>query len=85
MKKRLAILVGVFVAFYLIVLWLARPPFRLQRKLLAKLPYALDRLFITDLDDDGHPEVTAIGANKTPVWVRFPFDKPSTLRFENVF
>jgi hypothetical protein len=84
MKKRLAILVGVFVAFYLIVLWLARPPFRLQRKLLAKLPYALDRLFITDLDDDGHPEVTAIGANKTPVWVRFPFDKPSTLRFENV-
>jgi hypothetical protein len=84
MKKRLAILVGVFVAFYLIVLWLARPPFRLHRKLLAKLPYEPDRVLITDLDDDGHPEVTAIGANKTPVWVRFPFDKPSTLRFENV-
>jgi hypothetical protein len=83
MKKRLAILVGVFVAFYLIVLWLARPPFRLQRKLLAKLPYALDRLFITDLDDDGHPEVTAIFRDKPPIWVRFPFDKPSRLRFEN--
>jgi hypothetical protein len=40
-------------------------------------------LLITDLDDDGHPEVTAIRANKTPVWVRFPFDKPSRLRFEN--
>jgi hypothetical protein len=55
----------------------------LQRKILAKLPYEPDNLLITDLDDDGHPEVTAIGANKTPVWVRFPFDKPSTLRFEN--
>jgi hypothetical protein len=84
MKKRLAILVGVFVAFYLIVLWLARPPFRLQRKLLAKLPYEPDNVLITDLDDDGHPEVTAIGANRTPIWVRFPFDKPSRLRFENV-
>ena len=84
MKKRLAILVGIFVAFYLIVLWLARPPFRLYRKLLAKLPYEPGNVLITDLDDDGHPEVTAIGANKTPVWVRFPFDKPSTLRFENV-
>ncbi|MFA0756270.1 MAG: hypothetical protein YPKNTGVA_001788 [Candidatus Fervidibacter sp.] len=83
MKKRLAILVGVFVAFYLIVLWLARPPFRLQRKLLAKLPYAPENLFITDLDDDGHPEVTAIFRDKPPIWVRFPFDKPSTLRFEN--
>jgi hypothetical protein len=84
MKKRLAILVGVFVAFYLIVLWLARPPFRLQRKLLAKLPYEPENLLITDLDDDGHPEVTAIRANRTPIWVRFPFDKPSRLRFENV-
>jgi len=41
-------------------------------------------LLITDLDDDGHPEVTAIFRDKPPIWVRFPFDKPSTLRFENV-
>jgi hypothetical protein len=40
-------------------------------------------LLITDLDDDGHPEVTAILGDKPPIWVRFPFDKPSTLRFEN--
>gem|GEM_PF-2188180 len=38
MKKWLAVFVGVFVAFYLFVLWLARPPFRLHRKPLAKLP-----------------------------------------------
>jgi hypothetical protein len=62
----------------------------LHRKLLAKSPYEPDTVLITDLDDDVHPEVTAIRvvtaieANKTPVWVRFPFDKPSTLRFENV-
>jgi hypothetical protein len=48
------------------------------------LPYEPDNLLITDLDDDGHPEVTAIRAIRTPVWVRFPFDKPSTLSFENV-
>jgi hypothetical protein len=83
MKKRLAILVGVFVAFYLIVLWLARPPFRLHRKLLAKLPYEPGNVLITDLDDDGHPEVTAIFRDKPPIWVRSPFDKPSTIRFEN--
>jgi hypothetical protein len=40
-------------------------------------------LLITDLDDDGHPEVTAILWDKPPIWVRFPFDKPSRLRFEN--
>jgi hypothetical protein len=83
MKKRLAILVGVFVAFYLIVLWLARPPFRLHRKFLAKLPYEPGNVLITDLDDDGHPEVTAFFRDKPPIWVRFPFDKPSILRFEN--
>ena len=83
MKKRLAILVGVFVAFYLIVLWLARPPFRLHRKFLAKLPYEPDNVLITDLDDDGHPEVTAIFRDEPPIWVRSPFDKPFTLRFEN--
>jgi hypothetical protein len=55
----------------------------LQRKLLAKLPYEPGNVLITDLDDDGHPEVMAIRANRPPVWVRFPFDKPSTLRFEN--
>jgi hypothetical protein len=55
----------------------------LQRKLLAKLPYAPENLLITDLDDDGHPEVTAILGDKPPIWVRFPFEKPSRLRFEN--
>jgi hypothetical protein len=80
----------IFLSLLAFTIWRAQPPFRLQRKLLAKLPYEPDTVLITDLDDDGHPEVTAIrvvtaiGANKTPVWVRFPFDKPSTLRFENV-
>jgi hypothetical protein len=55
----------------------------LQRKLLAKLPYEPGNVLITDLDDDGHPEVTAIFRDKPPIWVRFPFDKPSRLRFEN--
>jgi hypothetical protein len=84
MGKRLLIFAIFFLSLLALTIWLAQPPFRLQRKILAKLPYAPQRLLITDLDDDGHPEVTAIGANKTPVWVRFPFDKPSTLRFENV-
>jgi hypothetical protein len=83
MGKRLLIFAIVFLSLLAFTIWLAQPPFRLQRKLLAKLPYAPQRLLITDLNDDGHPEVTAIRANKTPVWVRFPFDKPSTLRFEN--
>jgi hypothetical protein len=90
MGKRILIFAIIFLSLLAFTIWLAQPPFRLQRKLLAKLPYEPDTVLITDLDDDGHPEVTAIRvvtaieANKTPVWVRFPFDKPSTLRFENV-
>ena len=84
MGKRLLIFAIIFLSLLAFTIWRAQPPFRLNRKLLAKLPYEPYNLLITDLDDDGHPEVTAIGANKTPVWVRFPFDKPSTLRFENV-
>jgi hypothetical protein len=84
MGKRLLIFAIIFLSLLAFTIWHAQPPFRLQRKLLAKLPYEPENLLITDLDDDGHPEVTAIGANKTPVWVRFPFDKPSRLRFENV-
>jgi hypothetical protein len=84
MGKRLLIFAIFFLSLLALTIWLARPPFRLHRKLLAKLPYEPYNLLITDLDEDGHPEVTAIGANKTPVWVRFPFDKPSRLRFENV-
>jgi hypothetical protein len=84
MGKRLLIFAIFFLSLLAFTIWRAQPPFRLQRKLLAKLPYEPGNVLITDLDDDGHPEVTAIGANKTPVWVRFPFDKPSTLRFENV-
>jgi hypothetical protein len=83
MGKRLLIFAIIFLSLLAFTIWRAQPPFRLHRKLLAKLPYEPYNLLITDLDDDGHPEVTAIGANKTPVWVRFPFDKPSTLPFEN--
>jgi hypothetical protein len=83
MGKRLLIFAIFFLSLLAFTIWRAQPPFRLHRKLLAKLPYVPDRLLITDLDDDGHPEVTAIFGDKPPIWVRFPFDKPSTLRFEN--
>jgi hypothetical protein len=79
MGKRLLIFAIVFLSLLAFTIWRAQPPFRLQRKLLAKLPY---EPLITDLDDDGHPEVTGISRGKL-LWVRFPFDKPSTLRFEN--
>jgi len=84
MGKRLLIFAIFFLSLLAFIIWLAQPPFRLQRKLLAKLPYEPENLLITDLDDDDHPEVTAILGDKPPIWVRFPFDKPSTLRFENV-
>jgi hypothetical protein len=83
MGKRLLIFAIIFLSFLAFTIWFAQPPFRLQRKILAKLPYEPENLLITDLDDDGHPEVTAIFWNKPPIWVRFPFDKPSRLRFEN--
>jgi hypothetical protein len=83
MGKRLLIFAIFFLSFLAFTIWLAQPPFRLQRKILAKLPYEPGNVLITDLDDDGHPEVMAIRANRPPIWVRFPFDKPSTLRFEN--
>jgi hypothetical protein len=93
MGKRLLIFAIFFLSLLAFTIWLAQPPFRLQRKLLAKLPYEpympynVLNVLITDLDDDGHPEVTAIFRDifrdKPPIWVRFPFDKPSTLRFEN--
>jgi len=83
MGKRLLIFAIFFLSLLAFTIWRAQPPFRLQRKLLAKLPYAPQRLLITDLDDDGHPEVTAFFRDKPPIWVRFPFDKPSTLPFEN--
>ena len=83
MGKRLLIFAIIFLSLLAFTIWLAQPPFRLHRKLLAKLPYEPDNVLITDLDDDGHPEVTAIRANRPPIWVRFPFDKPSILPFEN--
>jgi hypothetical protein len=93
MGKRLLIFAIIFLSLLAFTIWRAQPPFRLQRKLLAKLPYEpympynVLNVLITDLDDDGHPEVTAIFRDifrdKPPIWVRFPFDKPSTLRFEN--
>jgi hypothetical protein len=83
MGKRLLIFAIIFLSLLAFTIWRAQPPFRLQRKLLAKLPYAPQRLLITDLDDDGHPEVTAFFRDKPPIWVRFPFDKPFRLRFEN--
>jgi hypothetical protein len=84
MGKRLLIFAIIFLSLLAFTIWRAQPPFRLHRKLLAKSPYEPDTVLITDLDDDVHPEVTAIRAIRTPVWVRFPFDKPSRLRFENV-
>ncbi|MFA0745750.1 MAG: hypothetical protein LASZOEIN_002564, partial [Candidatus Fervidibacter sp.] len=84
MGKRLLIFAIIFLSLLAFTIWLAQPPFRLHRKLLAKLPYEPYILLITDLDDDGHPEVTAFFWDKPSIWVRFPFDKPSTLRFENV-
>jgi hypothetical protein len=83
MGKRLLIFAIIFLSLLALTIWLARLPFRLHRKLLAKLPYEPGNVLITDLDDDGHPEVMAIRANRPPVWVRFPFDKPSILPFEN--
>jgi hypothetical protein len=83
MGKRLLIFAIIFLSLLAFTIWRAQPPFRLQRKLLAKLPYEPGNVLITDLDDDGHPEVTAIFRDKPPIWVRFPFDKPSRLRFEN--
>jgi len=83
MRKQLLIFAIVFVSLLAFTFWRAQLPFRLQRKLLAKLPYVPDTLLVTDLDDDGHPEVMAVRSDKPPVWVRFPFDKLSLLRFEN--
>jgi len=83
MRKRILIFAIVFVSLLAFTFWRAQLPFRLQRKLLAKLPYVPDTLLVTDLDDDGHPEVMAVRSDKPPIWVRFPFDKPSLLRFEN--
>jgi hypothetical protein len=59
MGKRLLIFAIIFLSLLAFTIWRAQPPFRLQRKLLAKLPYAPENLLITDLDDDGHPEVMA--------------------------
>jgi hypothetical protein len=84
MGKRLLIFAIIFLSLLAFTIWLAQPPFRLHRKILAKLPYEPYILLITDLDDDGHPEVTAFFWDKPPIWVRFPFDKPSRLCFENV-
>jgi hypothetical protein len=64
MGKRLLIFAIFFLSLLAFTIWLAQPPFRLRRKLLAKLPYAPQRLLITDLDDDGHPEVMAILEDK---------------------
>ncbi|MEZ8217163.1 Repeat domain-containing protein [Candidatus Fervidibacteria bacterium JGI MDM2 SSWTFF-3-K9] len=83
MGKRLLFFAIIFVSLFAFTLWRAQPPFRLRRKLLAKLPYSPDKLLVTDLDDDGHPEVMAVKEDEPLIWVRFPFDKPSLLRFEN--
>jgi len=83
MRKHILIFAIIFLSLLAFTIWQAQPPFRLQRKLLAKLPYGLITLLVTDLDDDGHPEVTALKEDEPPIWVRFPFDKPSLLRFEN--
>jgi hypothetical protein len=47
MGKRLLIFAVIFLSLLAFTIWRAQPPFRLQRKLLAKLPYAPQRLLIT--------------------------------------
>jgi len=83
MRMQLLVFAIIFLSLLAFTFWRAQPPFRLQRKLLAKLPYSPDKLLVTDLDDDGHPEVMAVKEDEPLIWVRFPFDKPSLLRFEN--
>jgi len=87
MGKRLLIFAIIFLSLLAFIIWRAQPPFRLHRKLIAKLPYVPENVLVTDLDDDGHPEVTVIRTvirwDEPPILVRFPFDKPSLLRFEN--
>jgi hypothetical protein len=41
MGKRLLIFAIIFLSLLAFTIWRAQPPFRLQRKLLAKLPYEL--------------------------------------------
>jgi len=67
MRKQLLIFAIVFVSLLAFTVWRAQPPFRLNRKLLAKLPYAPNTLLVTDLDDDGHPEVMALTMDKPPI------------------
>jgi hypothetical protein len=83
MGKRLLIFAIIFLSLLAFTIWRAQPPFRVHRKTLAKLPYEPYALLVTDLDDDGHPEVMAVKEDEPLICVRFPFDKPSLLRFEN--
>ncbi len=84
MRGRFWIIVAVAViGFVATTLWLAQLPFRLQRKVITKLPYEPDALLVTDLDGDEHPEVIVLGEGKPTIWVRFPMDNPSLIRFEN--
>jgi len=58
------------------LIWLYQPPFQLQRKLVANLPFTPRTLLPTDLDADGHPEILAVSGG-LPFWVRSPFHAPS--------
>jgi hypothetical protein len=58
---------------FALTFWFTQPPFRLHRKLIAKLPYAC-YLLVTDLDSDGHPELLACHSGKPPIWIRSPFE-----------
>jgi hypothetical protein len=74
----LTIFTATFLALFALTS-LTKPPFRLNRKVIAKLPYAPSNLLITDLDSDGHPEILAEADGETPVWSRSPFGEPSTV------
>ncbi|MCS7187999.1 MAG: VCBS repeat-containing protein [Armatimonadota bacterium] len=72
-------LAAICFAFFFTLLWLSQPPFRLNRKVIAKLPYRPDQLLVTDLDCDGHPEVLAVREGEPPFWIRSPLDMPNAI------
>ncbi|MCS7192691.1 MAG: VCBS repeat-containing protein [Armatimonadetes bacterium] len=66
-------------AFFFTPVWLSQLSFRLNRKVIAKLPYRPERLLVTDLDRDGRSEVLAVSEGKPPFWIRSPFDEPNAI------
>jgi hypothetical protein len=63
MGKRLLIFAIIFLSLLAFTIWRAQTTLPLAKENSSpSCLMLLDRLLITDLDDDGHPEVTAIGS-----------------------